>query len=230
MTHPRQNRLLQRCCKTAVVLLTFLSVLNAPAALLADTTEIRDYVITVDGKQAGSTTVQITKKDNGITDVSVRAAVRVKILITFTFNLTGTEWWKDGKLYYLNASVDENGTKTKVSAVPEGGRLKVRVNGRDSFAPADAWTTSFWRLPDQKYHNKKITILESDSGKTEVCMLRYIGTEQISVSGQSQPCYHFRVLGSSPCDLWFDKYYRLVRREFVERNHRTAIHLTSVRR
>lgn len=231
MIHPERSRHVNRKLFISAAVLVGAAFVYAPAALSADTTEFRDYVITVDGKTAGGTKVKITKKDNGVTEVDVEASVRVKILITYTFKLTGKEWWKDGKLYYLNVSVNDNGKRKNVSAVGKDGELQVRVNGSDSTTQADVWTSSYWKLPDQKYHNKKVAILQSDEGTTQFGILKYIGTEKVSVNGQPQSCYHFRITGNGPPnDLWFDKYYRLVRREFMERNHRTVIQLISVRR
>ena len=42
---------------------------------------------------------------------------------------------------------------------------------------------------------------------------------------------HFRVTGGpTPIDLWFDRYYRLVRQEFTEAGHKMIVQLVNVRR
>ena len=55
--------------------------------------------------------------------------------------------------------------------------------------------------------------------------------QQLTLGGQAQNCYHFRVTGGpSPVDLWYDGGYRLVRQEFTVDSHRTAFSLSSLRR
>src|SRR5581483_10819714 len=92
----------------------------------------------------------------------------------------------------------------------------------------DVWTTSYWKLADARFHNKTVPILDADSGKESTAQLQYVGTEQINIGSQPENCYHFRVVGSgNPIDLWYDRYHRLVRQDFVEQGHRTIIQLVN---
>ena len=70
---------------------------------------------------------------------------------------------------YLRSEADrciENGKKSEVTIAVDNKQLRMRVNGKDTVLKADVWTTSFWKLADAQYHNKKIPIIESDTGKS----------------------------------------------------------------
>src|SRR5205814_789617 len=74
----------------------------------ADTTEIRDFVVQVDGKQAGNTQLAITQRQDGTTQVSAKANVQVKLFLTYTYAFQGTEVWKGGQLLKLTGQCNDN--------------------------------------------------------------------------------------------------------------------------
>jgi hypothetical protein len=206
--------------------LTGLSILGSGQARAAGV-EHRDYVIHVDGKECGQSRVDISKQDDGTVVMTAQATARVtQLVFTYRFSNQTTEWWKDGRLIGLKASTDDNGKKTEVTGGVEGNQLRLSVNGRVQNVNADVWTTSFWKLADPKYHNKQLPLLEVDSGREYMGRLEYLGTQPITVGTDNVECYHFRVTGGpNTTDLWFDRFYLLVREEFVESGHRTAIQL-----
>lgn len=194
--------------------------------------EQRDYTVLVDGKESGQSRIQIVVQDDGTTDVTGSVSVTVNtVLKKFTTVIDSNERWKDGRVVSLRTTSTENGKKTEVQAAVQGDQLVVRVNGKDKNARADAWTSSYWKLADARYHNKAVPVLETDTGKEQVGELKYVGAEKLPISGQQTECYHFKVTGvSSPIDLWYDRYHRLVRQEFTEAGHRVIVNLTSVKR
>ncbi|MCI0642268.1 MAG: DUF6134 family protein [Gemmataceae bacterium] len=198
----------------------------------ASHTEQRDYSILVDGKEAGQSRMTIVTQDDGTTVVSGTARVDVRLLIgNYSVRIDGTEWWKDGKLIGVRSSTVENGKKTEVVVSVDGNQLRARVNGQDKAVRADVWTNSFWKLADARFHNKPVPVFEVDSGKEHMGQLNFIGTEQLTIANQPQACYRFRVTGGAyPVDVWFDRYHRMVRQEFVESGHKTIVQLLSVRR
>jgi hypothetical protein len=203
-----------------------------PASAQAKDVEHRDYSVLVDGKEAGQSKLTIVVHDDGMTEVSGTATVNINMLLgKYSLAIESTERWKEGRLVSLKTNCTENGKKTEVQAAAQGEQLVVRVNGRDKNARGDSWTSSYWKLPDARFHNKAVPVLESDSGKELNGELKYIGAEKLTINGQQLECYHFRVTGiPSPIDLWYDRYHRMVRQEFVESGHRTIINLTSLRR
>jgi hypothetical protein len=194
--------------------------------------EQRDFSIMVDGKEAGQSRLTITVADDGAIVVTANAKVKFsQLLFTYNYNVESTEWWKDGKLIGLKSNTVENGKHTEVTAAAAGTQLKIRVNGQDRLGSADDWSSSFWKLADARYHNKPVHIIETDSGKEFMGQLQYIGTEQLTLQSQPQACYHFRVSGGGyPIDVWFDRYHRLARQEFIDSGHKTILQLTAVKR
>ncbi len=213
--------------------LVYLGWLAQPASIAQATdVEQREFAILVDGKEAGQSRITVTVGADGTTVVAATAKVKfTQLLFTYNYQVESTEWWKDGKLVGLKTSTVENGKHTDVTAAAANAQLKIRVNGQDRLGSAEDWTSSFWKLADARYHNKSIPVIETDTGKEFVGQLQFIGTEQLTLQRQPQACYHFRVSGGSyPIDVWFDRYHRLARQEFIDSGHKTIVQLISITR
>jgi hypothetical protein len=192
-------------------------------------TETREYVVLVNGKEAGQSTIVIVDSDDGKTYMKGSVSVKVPGLVfPFTFTSETQEWWQKDRLTNLVAVTIENGKKTEVNAKAEVDRVLVSVNGQARAVSWEVWTSSFWKLADRRFHNKDVPILEPDSGKDMVGKLEFVAAERIKVGAQMEDCYRFRVIGiPSPTDLWFDRHHRLVRQEFTENNQKTIVQLMS---
>jgi hypothetical protein len=201
-------------------------------AARAAETETREFAIHVDGKPAGQYAMTITKQDDGAEVMAVQASVRVKHLLgSYSYIYQGTEHWRDNRLVRMQSSTNDDGKRYQVQVTKEGSALRLRVNGRESLISADTWPSSYWRLPDARFHNKAIPLLDADCGKEMSGYLQYVGVQQLTVGGQPQNCHHFRVTGGpSPVDAWYDGSHRLVRQDFTVDGHRTQFSLTAVRR
>ena len=214
----------------AFILLTGILASNSP--LTAAEREQREYVVYVNGKEAGQTTMDINVRDDGLTQVGIRARVKFQqFFVPYALTIEGTESWRDGKLTCIKCQATENGKKTDVDLNADAKQFRGRVNGVERGMSADTYSSSFWKLPDAKYHNKQLAVFEIDTGKEHEGKLQFIGKEQLTLLNRLQECYHFRYTGgSSPTDLWFDQYHRLVRQEFVEAGQRTIVQISSIRK
>lgn len=194
--------------------------------------ERRDFSIFVDGKEAGLSRIAITVQDDGTTVMTGSAQVQVrKILFDFYLKIDATEWWKEGKLIGLKSNGQENSRKFEVVGAPGTDGLRIRVNGRDTSARPDVWTTSYWKLADPRFHNKDVPLLDPLDGKEYQGKLQYVGTEQLTIADSPQQCYRFRIAGGPRnVDLWYDKYHRLVRQEFAHQGNRVIVQLIAIRR
>jgi len=210
-----------------IVCIVFCSLAFA-SIVRADSTEQRDFTIWVDGKEVGRTIMTVLEKDDGQAYMKVSANVKVKrIFIEYDYSLDAEEWWKAGKLVALKSACNDNGKKMQVVVASDAEGLRVRVNDAERRATPETWTTCYWKLADAKFHNKQISVLESDTGKDVSGKLEFVGTEQLTVGGEPTKCFHFRVSGT---DLWFDEFHRLVRQEMTELGHRTIVMLTATKR
>jgi hypothetical protein len=225
-------RVLLISCISRWVLVCLGPILFASIALAADT-EVREFAVEVDGKASGQNVMTITVQDDGVESVRNVATVTFKHLFgTYRYSFQGVEHWKGGRVFQLNGSCNDDGTKTEVSAALQGESLRLNINGRERNCRADVWTTSYWKIPAQQFHNTAVPLLDADTGKEMVGQLKYVGVEAHMISGQQQNCHHFRVTGgpSSPIDLWYDGNARLIRQEYTEQGRRVVVVLRTIRR
>jgi len=205
----------------------------AAAPALANTNEQRDYVITVDGKEAGSSQMTVSVQADGTVVMTAKAAVRInRVVFSYSYDVQATEWWKNGRLVGVKSTANDNGKRTDITGSVEGTQLRVRVNAMERLVRGDVWVNSYWKLADARFHNAQVPVLDGDTGRDFNGQLQYVGPEQITVGGIGMKCFHFRVTGgpSSPVELWYDESHRLLRQEFVEQGHRTIVHATAIRR
>jgi hypothetical protein len=214
--------------------LLVVAALCGPGSLraTAQTSEFREFVVTVDGKDSGRTNVSITAQDDGTTVMAAKASIRInKAVFNYAYDIQVTEWWKFGKLIGLKVHSNDNGKKTEIVGSGDGNNLRLRVNALERPARSDLWVNSFWKLPDAKFHNNQVPVLDADTGKEYAGQLQYIGPAQMNFAKQALKCYHFRVTGGPIVhDLWYDESHRLIRQEFVEQGRRIIVHLSNLRR
>ncbi len=200
------------------------------AARAADL-ETRDFAVRVDGKPAGDYHLTIHRQEDGVTQVSGDTDVDIRILIVrYIYHYRGREIWKNGRLQSFSSTCNDNGKRYEVSAVAEKAGLRVRVNGQERMARPETWLTSYWTLPDAKVREGAIPLLDADNGRELECRIQHVGTVQMPVAGQVQNVSHYRLTGKVQVDLWYDAAERLVRQEWVEEGHRTALELVRIRR
>ncbi len=189
--------------------------------------EQRQFSILVDGKESGSLQITTLDQDDNSVYMSATAKVQVQhLLANYALTIEGQEWWKDGKLIGLKAFCNENGKRCELTVSQRGDQLAVRVNGVDRLCRPDVWPTSYWKLPDARFHNKPVPLLDVESGQERTGQLQYVGLKQLPIANQLLACYHFRVTSpGSAVDLWYDQHHRLVREEFTESGHRTIVQM-----
>jgi hypothetical protein len=216
----------------SAVLVCAALVFGAEAGVRADEVETRDFLIKVDGNPVGQSRMTITRNEDGALSMSCQADIKMtKVGITvYRYSYRGTEDWSAGRLVRFESHTDDDGTKYSVSAKADRGGLRLTVNGNERMVRADVWVTSYWQLPEAKRRNGVVPLLDADEGKTLTGALRGLGTESITVAGQTCPCAHYRITGPNMVDAWFDGQDRLVRQEWTERGRKVQMELTSVRR
>jgi Family of unknown function (DUF6134) len=218
---------------TQAVLCTAL-MLAGDRALAADgITEQRDFSILVDGDPAGNYSMSITQRDDGSQTMSAAANVRVKYLAglkVYRYSYRGTETWKAGRLIHFTSTSNDDGKEFTVSAIPDSGGLRLRVNGRERFVRADIWLTTYWHLADPKFRNQGVPLVDADTGQDLAAQLQYVETKPMELGGQVQNCTHYRILGDTQAELWYDSQERLVRMISWSEGHRYELSLTRIRR
>jgi hypothetical protein len=229
----RRARLIALGLLSAVAALLALGLPRAGAADL----EVRSFNVLVDGKKAGDYQMTIGRQADGSVSMSAQSDVRVTVLgvSVYTYTYRGMEMWKDGRLQRLETGGKEKGKAFAVRAAVDGANVRVRFieEGKpatERLTRPDVWTTSIWHLPPAQFRNNKVLLLGCDNGKDIQGSLQLVGTEQISVAGQTMTCSHYRVMKDVPHDVWYDAQERLVRDVWTASGHRTVVEMTGVRR
>jgi hypothetical protein len=205
--------------------------LALPATVRAEVNaEVRDYTIQVDGKTAGDYHMTIHRQDDGTTSLAAQSDVKVTVLLVtaYSYSYRGQEVWKDGRLQHFESAGKENGKPFAVTADSDGSGLRVTADGKASILPSDAWTTSFWQLPEPRLRNQEIALMGCDNGQRSTGRMQYVGSERLKVAGQEQACTHYRLMRDAPYELWYDSQDRLVHEEWVSSGHRTVLDLVRV--
>ena len=198
--------------------------------------ETRDFAVMVSGKvftgkHAGEVHMTIQKHDGGT--VSVRTDTDIKLtfpLPSYKYSFRGSEAWKGHRLVRLDSNTDENAKRFLVSAAAGPAGLKVKVNNVERTVKAEAWTSTYWTLPDPKLRGGALTVLDADTGRDMAGKLAFVGAEKHRVAGQELALNRYRFTGKVVVDLWYDASERLVRQEWVEMGYKTTMVLVRVRR
>jgi hypothetical protein len=216
------------------LLMAGISVLvSGVSGAAAATVEYRDFAIAVDGKPAGDYHLTITAQDNGTHVVTGKAnvTVRVKLVYTYTYAYSGTEVWQGRRLLRLDSTCTDDGKSFAVTAAAEANGLRVRVNRQERMSRPDVWTTTYWQLPEVRFRNGAVPLLDADTGRPIDGRMQYLGTTQLQIGGKLLNCPHYCVIGDKVhVDLWYDDQERMVRQEGLEDGHRTVFELTGLRR
>jgi hypothetical protein len=198
--------------------------------------EVRDFQIRVGNRPAGQYQLTITRQDDGSISVQARARVTVSYLVySYKYYYNGTEKWRGDRLAEVNSSANDNGTRYHVTAAAEGNALRVWVNDTNQLIPGDVWTTTYWRLPDARFRNREIRLLDVDVGQEITGTLQFVESKAVTILGQPLECAHYHLSGSRPnggpplsVDLWYDPQGRLVWEDAVEEGRHIVFQLTQL--
>ena len=216
--------------QVATILLASILLVPAWSRAAAGDSEVRDFKVAVDGKQAGTYRMTLQRHENGSISMVGQANIKVSYLVaSYRYSYTGSEVWSNGRLYALESKTNDDGKEFTVSAAAVGDGFKIKVNGQERTTRPDIWVSTYWHQPDAKFDNKNIPLIDADSGKDLNATLQYVGKEEIAVLGQRQACVHYRLRGGVTVDLWYDGQERLVRQESVDDGHRILQELTGAR-
>lgn len=207
------------------------AALALPMTARAADREVREFTIRVDGKPCGTASFTIEKRDDSTTVVSCDSTVTVKVLFKkYVYTCRSREVWKDKRLSEFTSRCNDDGKKFQVSAVAKADGVHFDVNGRERIVKPEVWLTSYWTLPDAKIRKGVIPVVDADNGREMVVRIEHVGAAQVTVGGQLINTQHYRLTGTTRADLYYDDAERLVREEWVEDGHPTALELNRVRR
>jgi hypothetical protein len=210
----------------------FLALCVCYSTALAAHTEIREFNARIDNKPAGSYTMSIVEGKEGRAVMTAEASISVRMYLvkTYTYSYSGTETWKAGRLQELKSKANDDGKALGVVAWATVDGLMVWAGGKQRPTKGDAWTTTYWRLPDPALRNGLIHLLDADTGKDLYGTMQLVDWQELNVAGQKQKCSHYRLTGEKlNVELWYDASERLVREKLVEDGHTLVLELAGIR-
>jgi hypothetical protein len=206
------------------------AALGTASASAADT-ETRLFAVHVDGRPAGEFRLTLRTADDGTETATAVASVQVRQLLGgYRYTYRGTEVWKAGRLWQLDAASEENGKKRGVAAVGNSNSLRVTVDGLTRSVRADVMPTTYWRMPAGAKTGQTIVLLDADTGEEQTAKLDAVGPTKVTVAGKPTDCTRIAISGPASGTLCYDARGRLVAQETTEDGHTTTLTLREIQR
>jgi hypothetical protein len=123
-------------------------------------TEKRVYDVSIDNKPAGSYTLVLSQSPEGALDVQSQATVDFPFFLHhYKYSYKGHEVWKGDQLSAFDSTSNDDGKTCTVHAGKQSDGMHVKTNGKDSLAPGEVVTSSYWRLPAKSADKKEVQFL-----------------------------------------------------------------------
>ena len=156
------------------------------------------------------------RQDGGHTTVTVQTKTDVKLLfLTFHYRHQRQEDWQDGKLIHLSADTDDDGTKHHVEEESQGTAPALTLDGKPVAAAEDSLPLSLW--------SKAILATANLYGVTDAqpyhVSVQDLGKESLTLHGQPQDAWHYRISGDIQRDLWYGQDGLLLQAAFERRGY-----------
>jgi hypothetical protein len=135
------------------------------------------------------------------TEVSIEIdlEVRLAFLTLYRYTHRARETWTGGRLVALEASTDDNGTRTSVAARAGADGLAVDGSSGSYVAPADTYPTSYWKR-DKVY---RMQLIDTQSGKLVSVRNTGLGARDMAVDGTAQPVELYRIDGELAAEVGY---------------------------
>ncbi|HUB97958.1 MAG TPA: DUF6134 family protein [Stellaceae bacterium] len=153
------------------------------------------------GDEIGEHRVTFAHQDGGFTVRStLKLAVKFLGIVVYRFNYESNEVWRDGMLASLDASQDDNGTVSKVTARRTGDTLDVT-------GPKGHETVTGAILPSTHWNPQTIAadqLLNTLDGTISKVKLMSQGTESVPVGAGRVQATHYLYTGDIKAESWYD--------------------------
>ena len=181
---------------TAALFAVFAIGLATPAAA--------DQTLTFEVLRQGSPigTHRVTIREEGSTrrvDVAIDMAVRFAFVTVYRYTHRSSETWDGHRLVALEATTDDNGTRTQVAAKAGAEGLAVSGSGGSYVAPADTIPSSYWN----RAKLERTALLDTQSGKMAATANNPIGKASVEADGRLLDVAKYRVTGDLQAEIGY---------------------------
>jgi hypothetical protein len=191
--------------------LAMLAIAFSLTATAAFAMEPLSFTVIRNGDTVGSHTLRFQPAADGVTvTIDTNVVVKVAMIPVYRFEHHGQEVWQRDHLLALNSTTNDDGTRHSLKVNGGGGALEVNGDGTASRLPAATIPASLWN----RATIGQGTLLNTLDGRAMNVTITDLGTETVTVSGQSRPARHYAMAGDLNRELWYDDTGTLVRLRF----------------
>lgn len=170
-----------------------------PAPARADT-RVLEFEVRRGGAPIGTHRVAIREAGPRTeVEIEIDLAVRFAFLTVYRYTHRSRESWEAGRLVALDATTDDNGERTRVSARAAADGLAVDGSGGRYVAPPGVAPTSYWR----REKLERTHLLDTQSGKLVAVANAALGSRAVPVDGADAPVDFYRVSGDLEAELGY---------------------------
>lgn len=198
--------------------------LAAPLPVLAKTGP-RVFDLYRGNSRIGRQTLEVTRA-GGKVNVAVDISIKVRILgiPAYSYELSSREVWANGALEQLNASGNDNGTATRVSALRTAAGLQVDGSAWKGTLTDNPATTTYW---SQAFLNRGTWLSTQDGRPMRVSASRG-GAVKVPTPEGPVPATRYKVRGDiGRLDLFYDANGEWIGNEFDARGEQARFVLAA---
>ncbi|MEM8988151.1 MAG: DUF6134 family protein [Pseudomonadota bacterium] len=153
------------------------------------------------GEKIGSHKVSVNAVgDETIAETEIDMRVGFGPITLYRYKHRSREVWRDGAVYSIESSTNDNGEKMNLSALREEGVLQIDGSGYQGEAPLGTVPSSYW--------NKEILkaryLLNTQNGEIIDVEINKIGkTDALMASGDKFAADEYKLNGTVDLQLWY---------------------------
>jgi hypothetical protein len=161
-------------------------------------TQTLTFDVMRDGNNIGTHRVTIREAGNRReVEIAIDMAVKLAFVTVYRYTHRAKEVWSSERLVSLEATTDDNGTRTRVLATAGESGLAISGSGGSYLAPADTAPSSYWNRDKLN----RSALLDTQSGKLAAVANKNLGETDITADGRPQRVSTYRVTGDLKADL-----------------------------
>lgn len=148
--------------------------------------------------------------DRLVVDSRFEAQVKVLFIRAFEYLYQSKSVWRDGCMVELNATTDDNGDKSRVSARLDNGQLLIE-------GPSGALEGAAGLIPTDHWHSGVLTserVLNTITGRVASIDIADLGETQVIINGRPASARHYVYSGDLNTEVWYDRNGRWVKMRF----------------
>ncbi|MEM1086600.1 MAG: DUF6134 family protein [Pseudomonadota bacterium] len=177
--------------------------------------DVMDFKVLRKGNDFGTHKISFSGNADGEMKVRSEVSLRAGLgpITAFKYTLDTTETWQDGTLIGLSGTTNDDGDDLTVEATKDGDQLKVSGTEFNGAVPLGILPSSHWHMGQINAEK----ILSTEDGEILEVTSEKVGTEDVTIGGETVSADRYLLKSDIDLDLWYDTENRLVKLAFEAR-------------